>query len=238
MTSTTETVDYAASAAALTSLLGLSGSPVAIRFAATREAIPEGIEEVPETIRHCGMVSLARKEGKIFYATADKHLCNGGAWSLGLRPITQSLKDGEFYYKLGKFESDAACKRTIDQIPHLEPCTTYATMYAPLGKTPFIPHVIMIVANPFAMLKLAQASLYHLGGRLHPSFAGIQSVCADVTALTYLSGEMNISLGCDGSRKFSGIAPDELVMGFPAERLDEIVDALKIVCAAPGSQKK
>lgn len=238
MTSTSDSVDYAAGAAALTSLLGLSGSPVAIRFAPTKEAIPEGIEELPETIRHCGMVSLARKEGKIFYATAEKHLCNGGAWSLGLRPITQSLRDGEFYYKLGKYESDAACKRTMDQIPHLESCTTYATVYAPLGKTPFIPQVILIVANPFVMLKLAQASLYRLGGRLHPSFAGIQSVCADVTALTYLSGEMNISLGCDGSRKFSGIAPDEMVMGFPAERLGELVEALKIVCAAPGSQKK
>lgn len=238
MTSTSDSVDYASRAADMISLLGLSGSPVALRFAPTKEAIPAGIEEVPETIRHCGMVSLARKEGKIFYAPSEKHLCNGGAWALGLRPITESLRNGEFYYKLGKFQSEAACKRTIEQIPHLEPCTTYATMYAPLEKTPFIPQVILIVANPFAMLKLAQASLYHLGGRLHPSFSGIQSVCSDVTALTYLSGNPNISLGCDGSRKFSGIAPDELVMGFPAERLDEIVDALKIVCAAPGSQKK
>jgi uncharacterized protein (DUF169 family) len=238
MTSTSDPVDYAARAADLISLLGLSGSPVALRFAPTKEAVPTGIEEVPETIRHCGMVSLARKEGKVFYAPSEKHLCNGGAWSLGLRPITESLRDGEFYYKLGKFQSEAACKRTIDQIPHLETGTTYATMYAPLEKTPFIPQVVLIVANPFAMLKLAQASLHHLGGRLHPSFAGIQSVCSDVTALTYLSGNPNISLGCDGSRKFSGIAPDEMVMGFPAERLGEIVDALKIVCAAPGSQKK
>jgi uncharacterized protein (DUF169 family) len=238
MTTLSKTVDYATGAAALISLLGLSGSPVAIRFAATKGAVPEGIDEVSEKIRHCSMVNLARKEGKIFSATADKHLCNGGAWSLGLRPITQSLRDGEFYFKLGKFESDAACKRTIDQIPRLETGSTYATLYSPLEKTPFIPQVVVIVANPFAMLKLAQASLYHLGGRLHPSFAGIQSVCADVTANTYLTGAVNISLGCDGSRKFSGIAPDEMVMGFPAEQLGEIVDALKIVCAAPGSQKK
>jgi uncharacterized protein (DUF169 family) len=135
-----------------------------------KETILEGIEEVPDTIGHWGIMSLTCKEGKIFSATADKHLCNGGAWALGLRPITQSLKDGEFSFKLGKFESDAACKRTIDQMPHLEACTTYATMYAPLEKTPFIPQVILIVANPFTMLKPAQASLYHLGGRLHPPY--------------------------------------------------------------------
>jgi uncharacterized protein (DUF169 family) len=38
------------------------------------------------------------------------------------------------------------------------------------------------------------------------------------------------------SRKFSGIADDEMLMGFPAETLPEIVGALKIVVGAPGSK--
>jgi uncharacterized protein (DUF169 family) len=53
---------------------------------------------------------------------------------------------------------------------------------------------------------------------------------------TYLTGRPNFSLGCDGSRKFSGIADDEMVMGFPAEILPEIVGALKNVVGAPGSK--
>jgi uncharacterized protein (DUF169 family) len=39
-----------------------------------------------------------------------------------------------------------------------------------------------------------------------------------------------------GSRKFSGIGDDEMVMGFTAEMLPEIVGALKIVVGAPGSK--
>jgi uncharacterized protein (DUF169 family) len=39
-----------------------------------------------------------------------------------------------------------------------------------------------------------------------------------------------------GARKFSGIADDELVMGFPVEILPEIVGALKIVVGASGSK--
>jgi uncharacterized protein (DUF169 family) len=39
-----------------------------------------------------------------------------------------------------------------------------------------------------------------------------------------------------GSRKFSGIADDELVMEFAVEMLLEIVGALKIVVGAPGSK--
>src|SRR5208337_3247458 len=148
-------IDYPEAAATLKKVLGLKGSPVAIKFAPSKEEIPAGMEELDKTIRHCSMVNLARIEGKIFYATSAKHECNGGAWSLGLREITPTLKNGEFYFKLGKFDSDAACKRTIESIPHLDTCETYATLYAPLEKTPFSPQVIVIVTTPRNMLKLA-----------------------------------------------------------------------------------
>jgi uncharacterized protein (DUF169 family) len=229
-------VNYAEASETLRKLLSLKGSPVAIRFAMSREDIPAGMEELDKTIRHCSMVNLARNEGKIFYATSGKHECNGGAWALGLREITPTLKSGDFYFKLGKYDSAAACKRTIDRVPHLGSGDTYATLYAPLEKTSFTPHVVMMVTTPRNMLKLAQSSLFRLGGRIHAEFSGIQSVCSDATAQTYLTGRPNFSLGCDGSRKFSGIADDEMVMGFPAEMLPEITAALKIVVGAPGSK--
>jgi uncharacterized protein (DUF169 family) len=229
-------VNYAEASETLKKVLGMKGSPVVIKFATSNEDIPAGMEELDKTIRHCSMVNLARNEGKIFYATSGKHECNGGAWALGLREITPTLKSGDFYFKLGKYDSAAACKRTIDKVPHLGSGDTYATLYAPLEKTPFTPHVVMIVTTPRNMLKLAQSSLFRLGGRIHAEFSGIQSVCSDATAQTYLTGRPNFSLGCDGSRKFSGIADDEMVMGFPAEMLPEIVGALKIVVGAPGSK--
>ena len=230
-------INYAEAADTLKKLLKLSGSPVAFRFATKKEEIPAGMEKLDKTIRHCSMVGLARNEGKIFYALPENHECNGGAWSLGLKEITETLKNGDFYYKLGKFESSAACKRTIDRVPHLNSGDTYATMYAPLEKTPFDPQVVIIVASPWAMLKLTQSTVFRVGGRINAEFAGIQSVCADACAQTYLSGRVNFSLGCDGSRKFSGIADGELVIGIPAEILPEITEALRIVTAAPGSKQ-
>jgi uncharacterized protein (DUF169 family) len=229
-------INYAEASETLKKFLKLSGSPVAFRFATKKEDIPAGMQGLDKTIRHCSMIGLARKEGRIFYSTAGKHECNGGAWALGLREITDSLKNGDFYYKLGKFESSAACKRTIDRVPHLQTLETFATMYAPLEKTPFDPQVILIVASPWAMLKLAQSVLFRLGGRINAQFAGIQSVCSDTCAQTYLNGQVNFSLGCDGSRKFSGIEDGEMVIGIPAELLPEISEALKVVAAAPGSK--
>jgi uncharacterized protein (DUF169 family) len=229
-------INYFEAAESLKKLLKLSGSPVAFRFATKKEEIPAGMEKLDKNIRHCTMVGLARKEGKIFYSTAENHECNGGAWSLGLREITETLKNGDFYYKLGKFESSAACKRTIDRVPHLGTGDTWATMYAPLEKTPFDPQVVIIVASPWAMLKLSQSAMFRVGGRIESEFAGIQSVCADACAQTYLNGKVNFSLGCDGSRRFSGIEDGEMVMGIPAEILPELVEALNVVAAAPGSK--
>jgi uncharacterized protein (DUF169 family) len=229
-------VNYAEASETMINGLGLKGSPVAIKFATNKDDIPSDMEELNKAIRHCSMVNLVWNEGKIFYATSAKHECNGGAWALGLREISPTLKTGDFYFKLGKYNSPAACKRTVDRVPHLVSGDTYATLYAPLEKTPFPPHVVVIVTNPRNLLKLAQSSLFRLGGRIYAEFSGIQSVCSDATAQTYLNGRPNFSLGCDGSRKFSGIADDEMVMGFPAEMLPEITTALKIVTAAPGSK--
>jgi uncharacterized protein (DUF169 family) len=229
-------INYGDASETLKKYLKLSGSPVAFRFATRKEDIPAGMQELDKTIRHCSMAGLARKEGRIFYSTSDKHECNGGAWALGLREITESLKTGDFYFKLGKFESSAACKRTIDRVPHLQTLETYATLYAPLEKTPFDPQVVLIVASPWVMLKLAQSVLFQVGGRINAEFAGIQSVCSDACAQTYLNGRVNFSLGCDGSRKFSGIEDGEMVIGIPAELLPEITESLKVVAAAPGSK--
>lgn len=228
-------IDYAESSRILRERLQLKGSPVAIKICTSADTIPEGVDRISESIRHCQMVNMARNEGKIFYATVDNHACMGGSWALGLRELTDSLKSGEFYYKLGKFDSWPACKRTIDRIPHIESRMTYATVYAPLEKTPFDPTVILIVSSPKAMLKLAQSSLYKTGGRITSNFSGIQSVCSDACAQVYLNGTVNYSLGCDGSRKFSGILEDEMVMGIPAELLTDIVSALPVVTGAAGS---
>ena len=229
-------IPYTEISETLKKTLSLSGSPVAVKLAKSREEVPAGIPEAKEVVRHCQMVNMARKDGAVFFAPADKHQCNGGAWALGLREITPSLQSGEHYFKLGKFDSMPACRRTMDRIPHLNTRETFATIYAPLEKTPFDPDIVLIVTTPRNMLKLAQATLFRLGGRISSSMAGIQSVCSDATAQPYLSGTANFSLGCDGSRKFSGILDDEMVMGLPVEMLAELGQAIKIVTAAPGSK--
>jgi uncharacterized protein (DUF169 family) len=215
--------------------LDLDGSPVAVKTVTSPDQIPENMQEIGETVRHCRMVSLAR-HGEVFYATEECQQCKGGAWSLGLREQGESLKTGEHYFKLGRFGSIGASRRTVAQVPAL-PQDNVAVLYAPLEKAEFVPDAVIIFAKPAAMLKFAQTVLFRLGGRLYPEFSGIQSVCADATAYVILSGKANFSLGCDGSRKFSGISDEEMVAGFPEEILPELAAGMLTVVNAYGSKK-
>ncbi len=225
--------DYAAVSEELKSVLQLNGSPVAIKFSKSSEDIPAGVPEIEETVRHCRMLTLAR-EGKVFFAPDVKHQCGGGAWALGLREMGEMLRTGQHYFKLGKYSTLNASRRTMDSVPNL-PKENYATIYAPLEKVPFVPDVVVIFAQPAAILKLAQSMLYNLGGRIYPQFSGIQSMCSDASAYVLLTGKPNFSLGCDGSRKFSGIGTDEMVAGFPAEMIAEVAANISKVVKAPGA---
>lgn len=217
--------DYEMVSSKLKSLLNLKGSPVAVKLAARMEDIPAGIPELKEKVRHCEMVQKARA-GDIFYATREQHACAGGAGALGVAETPEKIKNGEFYYGLGRFKTLESAKKTMEAVPRTGKHFV-ASIYAPLEKASFEPDVIVIIGNPKQLLKIAQSNIYESGGRNIVSFSGIQSVCADAVASPYNTGEMNASFGCDGSRKFAKIADDELVVGIPAAKLESVVEALE-----------
>lgn len=205
--------------------LGLSKSPVAIKLVLRKEDIPEGIEELKDNIKHCEMVQKA-SQGGVFYATDEDQMCKGGAAAIGLSEAPEKLKTGEFYYELGRFSSLGSAKRTIDEIPKIEPMM-YAAVYAPLEKANFHPDVIVVICNPAQALKLAQAMVYTLGGRVEADFSGIQSICADAVAGPYTRKTANFTLGCSGSRQYADIKEDEVILGMNGENIGCIINALE-----------
>lgn len=205
--------------------LKLNNSPVAIKFVLREEDIPEGIKKIEKGARHCELVQKASR-GEMFYATAEEQTCKGGATALGLIEAPEKVKTGEMYQSLGRFSSLGAAKRTVDAIPKIENMM-YALVYAPLEKAEFDPDVIVVICNPAQAMKLAQAMVYTLGGRVEADFSGIQSVCGDAVAGPFTTKRPNITLGCSGSRKYAEIQPDEVIVGMNGENIGCIVNALE-----------
>jgi|SRR5271157_5621782 len=209
----------------LKTLLGLKGSPVAVKLVQSRDDIPAGIPEIKEKVRHCEMVQKARN-GDVFYATKERHACAGGAGALGIMETPEKIRTGEFYFGLGRFKTLDSAKKTMEAVPRTGK-SFMASMYAPLEKAAFEPDVIVIIGTPKQLLKIAQSNIYHEGGRNVASFSGIQSLCADAVAAPYNTGELNATFGCDGSRKYAKIADEELIVGIPAAKLESVVEALE-----------
>jgi uncharacterized protein (DUF169 family) len=114
----------------------------------------------------------------------------------------------------------------MEDIPKIEPMM-HALIYAPLEKANFHPDVIVVICNPAQAMKLAQAMVYTLGGRVEVDFSSIQSICADAVAGPFTRKRPNITLGCSGSRKFADIKPDEVIVGLNGENIGCIVNALE-----------
>ncbi len=211
----------------LNELLGLKGSPVAVKLVENADEIPDGYKKMDEKKRHCEFVQDARLKGNKGYATSEEHLCKGGAGVMGIETLPESVTTGSMYYKLGNFETAEGALETVNAIPKVRE-NNYASIYAPLESAEFDPDVVVLILTPKQALKVSQSLLRKKGGRISSDYSGIQSLCADAVAAVKERGIPNMTLGCNGSRKFAQIADEEVIIGLPPENLEDIVEALKV----------
>jgi len=204
--------------------LNLEFNPVAIRFVLHKKDIPNDIKRIDEKMRHCEMVQKASK-GEAFYSTSEEQTCKGGSSAIGLEDLPENIASGEFYYNLGRFDSIGSAKRTIDAIPKIN-LHSYGIVYSPLEKASFVPDIVVMITNPTQAMKISQALIYTLGGRVEVDFSGIQSVCADAVAGPFVNKKPHITLGCSGSRQYANIQDSELIVGLNGENLGCTVNAL------------
>jgi uncharacterized protein (DUF169 family) len=115
-------------------------------------------------------------------------------------------------------------------VSKLPPNSTEAVLYSPLEKASFTPDVVVIICNPKQIMLLTQAFVYKAGGRLEASFAGKQSVCSDAVVKVYKEGKIGVTVGCSGSRSYTKIAEEEMIMGIPVELLADVISGLREIC--------
>jgi uncharacterized protein (DUF169 family) len=215
----------------LVKFLKLTTSPVAVKLVSKGGETPEGINKVDKPMRHCQLVDRVRRTGEEFYTLGEDQMCKGGAGAMGIGEMPAKVASGEFYYtKLKQFSTQGAARRTIDKVTKLPPNSTEAVLYAPLEKTSFTPDVVLIICNPKQIMLLTQAFVYKIGCRLEASFAGKQSLCSDGVVQVYKEGKIGVTVGCSGSRSYTKIADEEMIMGIPVELLGDVVSGLKEIC--------
>ena len=212
----------------LKSSLGIRDNIVGVRLFKSEEEIPKDLNIVERPFRYCSMVQGARLEGKSYLAHADYHECKGGASGLGLVECPENIRTGSLYFdKLHKCSTKEAGAMIAANMPRILPGSTVASYVAPLDKMVVRPDVVIFVGNPLQSRRIVQAAMFEDGGRMTFNTAGIQSFCVDATSSPYLKGEVNVSLGCDGSVRNAGLEDEEVVVGIPFEMMERICTILK-----------
>ncbi|HDS45579.1 MAG TPA: hypothetical protein ENN68_05735 [Methanomicrobia archaeon] len=222
--------DYPDAQAKLMSFLDLKFPPVAVSLIRHEEQLPEGVKELEKPMFYCAMVKYAML-GNVFYARETVHACKRGASALGMCEIPEEEMTGEFYVHKASCSSIEAAWQFLDASPSLESGRIYATILAPLAKTPVTPEVILIEAIPRRAFELIHATLYDVGGRTASWISPPRQVCAYATVRPYLSGELNLTIACESARMVARAVGceylDETVLvGVPAEMLGTVLENL------------
>jgi uncharacterized protein (DUF169 family) len=210
------------------SSLGIRDNIVGVKLFKRDDEIPKDLDPIERPFRYCSMIQNARLEGTSFLARADYHECKGGASGLGLMECPENIASGSLYFdKLHKCKTKDVGVNIAANMPRLLAGTTVATYVAPLSKMVMNPDVVIFVGNPLQARRIVQAVMFAKGGRANFNTAGIQSFCVDATTSPYLKGEVNVSLGCDGSARNAGLDDNSVVVGIPFAMMEDICTVLK-----------
>lgn len=221
-------IDYTECSRRIVDILGLNFEPVAVTLVRKGQPMPGGCPEPEKNVRHCQSIMRARR-GEVLLVPANKHACPVGASALGLMPIPEKVATGKFHFNLGMYGSEEAARHTMEVRPAFEEGSMEATLVAPLSKAQD-PDVIIVTGIPEQLYWLMPAvATYDDGGRVTMETASFQACCADSTIIPVQTGLPNMSLGCFGCRRQTDLAPEEMLLGFPADRLARTVEVLELL---------
>jgi uncharacterized protein (DUF169 family) len=215
-----------AAAGAVTEILGLSWSPVAVKFISRGQTPPR--LHAPDRRRFCQVLMEARR-GEKRLLTPENVSCPAVAAALGFKPLPEKLASGEMPAGFGIFASPEAGRRTIESMPRLEQGKYAAVAVLPLAEAGANcePDVVIVEGLPEQLMWLALACVHETGGRLEFSTAVLQATCVDAAILPFLTGKPNATLGCYGCREATDLAAEECVMGIPGHMLDTVATNLR-----------
>lgn len=217
-------------ATAIRDFTGIARDFVALKFCATLEDIPAGVQPYQGKGIYCGMWSEVSKYDAPFYTVPDDHICGGGTSYTGMGQKELSPKmmevgwsmlvgEGKIYYSR---ESVTACQ---DSVPHSfkKEKRFAATVMGRLEEVEQ-PDVVLFFCNAQQMEWLAHAYGFE-SGELMTGLAGL-SVCAFVVPHPYLAGKPIFSVGDLSGRELARVDSGQLFAAFPFAALPTVAKNL------------
>ncbi len=201
--------------------LELERKVVGIKILFSKEEFEDAdAKHIINKMNYCVMVKVAMG-GTALKATGDDLACIAGGRALGLIDIDDFHRSGQNGRNLGIYHDMTTSKNTRDRMSY---CThrAYGIMVKPLEEYTNEPDTVLIVTNPYNVMRILQGYSYFYGMHSNYQMVGNQAICSEATALPYMSNNINVSMLCIGTRHKAGWKDSELVVGIPFNRFETI----------------
>lgn len=208
--------------------LELEWQPVGVRFLYTEEQYGHSpAQALKNGISYCSMVRMAGM-GKSLKATADASACPGGSIATGLQRPNLYKKSGSSYDKdnMCMYETTGVAHGVVRDMRFMD-VDVYGLDLRPLRSFDAeAPDVVIVIASPYAAMRLVQGYAYHHGMKKDVRVCGNQALCSELTASPYMTDDINLSLLCSGTRFRCNWGDSNMGAGLAYAKLQPVVDGL------------
>ena len=206
--------------------LNLQRYPVGVQFLWTKEEVEKAKGKIrSHKTSYCNSINFATK-GESVLMIDNSHGCSGAMKALKIMEDDEDSKSGKRRFENGSFASVEVSKSISDNMVYLKN-KPQGILAQPLGKFVEDPHMVLIIAKPYPMMRIIQGYSHFHGMIDNFSLSGMQALCQEMTSFVYEKDQINLSMLCPGTRMIAGWSEEEQGMGIPIKFLEDIVNGIQ-----------
>ena len=207
------------------SYLDLDRKPVGIKFFFNKEELDNfHIPQRDRKVTYCNSVQLASK-GSSMKLTKENQGCPNGAMALKMKEVQEPLANGKGRFSKNIYKDIETSKSISDEMEFLKE-EPVGLVVMPLENYKESPDVVIVVSKSYNIMRIIQGHGYFNGYTNNLKTVGLQAVCHDLTTYPYNTKDINITFLCPGTRLVADWQADEIGIGIPFEKWNEIVEGI------------
>lgn len=156
----------------------------------------------------------------------DKNLvtCDYARAATGLEKPDISMREGRSFDYCGLAETKAIGKSIADAMKYIEQ-DIYGIELGPLEE---MEHADLVIMVDYAqtVMRIFQGYTYKYGAPKNLSFYSNQAMCSDMTSKVFHTNDINMSLGCNGTRRYAKLDDGEVAVSLPINMFDTLADGV------------
>lgn len=209
----------------LTSYLELDRKPVGIKFFFDKDEFENfKIPQRDRKLTYCNAVQQASK-GRSMKLTKENQGCPNGAMALNFVDVPEPIANGKGRFSKNIYDSVETSKKINDDMEFMER-RVFGISVMPLENYEESPDIVIVVSKSYSIMRIIQGHGHFNGYTNNLRTVGLQAVCQDLTTYPYNTQDINISLLCPGTRLVADWEMDEIGIGIPFEKWNEIVQGV------------